>query len=121
MTWEDGAACRGRTDLFYSESPAKVAAAQWICKRCPVFDECAAAAVGERHGVWAGVDKAALPPDDRRHGTSSGYVSHKCRCDECKAWSRDRDGRSANNQDAERTRRRESLRKNNNNKGNPND
>lgn len=120
VTWKERAACRGRTDLFFSESPAKVAAAQWICKHCPVFDECAAASVDEQHGVWAGVNKSdranrqpgALPAGDRRHGKATGYVTFRCRCDECKEWSRRRESaRWTNNQDRERTRRRESLRK----------
>lgn len=30
-----------------------------------------------------------LPPDSDKHGTSSGYVRHHCRCDRCKTWRRD--------------------------------
>lgn len=32
---------------------------------------------------------STLLPDDPRHGTSSGYSRHRCRCDACRAWSRE--------------------------------
>ena len=41
-TWQEQAACRGYTGLFYSHVPADRQQARDICHACPVLDECRA-------------------------------------------------------------------------------
>ncbi len=55
--WRDRAACRGRTRLFFSMDPKKIATARAICESCPVAAECREASPKEQHGVWGGADR----------------------------------------------------------------
>jgi WhiB family redox-sensing transcriptional regulator len=63
-TWASRALC-AQTDpeLFYSDSPAQIAQAKDVCRRCPVQHECLAHALAteEDWGVWGGLDR-----DERR-------------------------------------------------------
>jgi hypothetical protein len=61
--WQARAACRGMLPLFFPQDAEgnprlHTAAEEWLvwdtCAKCPVFDECAIAGIGEEHGVWAG-------------------------------------------------------------------
>lgn len=51
-------ACRGLTDLFYSEAPADIHRSRIICGSCPHRAPCLSAATErrERYGVWGGED-----------------------------------------------------------------
>lgn len=104
-----------------SSRPSAVKAAQAICASCPVKVDCAceAMASGAVAGVWAGVDlegcvtvavarrplRRMIEADGRevpsqnqrwRHGTTYGWSTKNCRCQECheailaKARARDR-------------------------------
>lgn len=61
-SWISKAACKGRTELFYSklsERPQaearRVAKAKQICSTCPVIEECREAGrVNREFGVWGG-------------------------------------------------------------------
>lgn len=54
--WHQWAACRGQVDVMFPVATTEkaVAPAIQLCGTCEVFDECQAASVGERDGVWAG-------------------------------------------------------------------
>jgi hypothetical protein len=52
--WEDLAACKGKTALFFPEEGESYGPALVICRACPVRAECAAAGVRERFGCWGG-------------------------------------------------------------------
>ncbi len=55
--WDgQGAACRDKTDVFFSEEPGDVEQAQGICATCPVIEPCLEYARTNRveHGVWGG-------------------------------------------------------------------
>jgi WhiB family redox-sensing transcriptional regulator len=58
-SWFDDAACRGRSDLFFTFDPTKIAQAKAICAECPVRPECRAFALDTRqeYGVWGGMDE----------------------------------------------------------------
>lgn len=59
MAWQDRAACKGLTHLFYSEERTALAKARNICDGCPVRRECLNYAITnvERYGVWAGLGR----------------------------------------------------------------
>lgn len=66
--WHRHAACKGKTDLFFSDDHGRTAQktnkdAKKICATCPVRVECAKSAVDnhERHGIWGGLTR-----DDRK-------------------------------------------------------
>lgn len=67
-SWRTRAACRGLTGLFYPSDQEtreqQTAAAQAVCARCPVAEQCLAHAVehNERYGIWGG----AAPRERRR-------------------------------------------------------
>jgi len=52
--------CRGRGE-WLSQDAEDVAYAAGHCLRCPALNACGqyADAAGEKHGVWAGVDRSA--------------------------------------------------------------
>jgi WhiB family redox-sensing transcriptional regulator len=55
--WHRWARCSGRgADLFYPDpaTAAAIATARRVCAGCQVVEECRAASVGERDGIWAG-------------------------------------------------------------------
>ena len=55
--WRSAAACAGLgPGLFYDTRARSIAAAKWICERCPVVLDCAehARTAGEAHGIWGG-------------------------------------------------------------------
>lgn len=56
--WQDDAACKGKTKLFFSGLPQRQAAAVAICATCPVRPECREAGKDEVFGVWGGI----VPP-----------------------------------------------------------
>ena len=49
-------ACRGMTDVFFSDDPGDIEQAKWICATCPVIEPCLEAAIAFREpgGVWGG-------------------------------------------------------------------
>ena len=63
----------GRHELFFSEKPAELAAAQRICGTCPVRVQCLEIALREGHewGVWGGVIFWDGQPFHRRRSTGS--------------------------------------------------
>jgi hypothetical protein len=65
-SWEDLAACRGRTALFYAEDSFSARLAVAVCARCRVRAECLADAVAVElvTGVY-GV-RGGLTPAERR-------------------------------------------------------
>lgn len=48
-------------ELFYSEEPDDIELAKSLCAGCPVREECLAAGMSERYGVWGGTT-----PEERR-------------------------------------------------------
>lgn len=52
--WQDRAACKGMTDLFFTDTAAGRRIARDICDECPVFKPCAEAGRDEDYGLWAG-------------------------------------------------------------------
>jgi WhiB family redox-sensing transcriptional regulator len=78
--WQDDAACKGLTDLFFPDPGVNCDHAKAICAMCPVRVECAEAGATEDFGIWGG-----LSPKQRRpvrvHGVN-GY-NQGCRCDTC--------------------------------------
>lgn len=48
----EGAACRGRTDLFFTPADAPKALA--LCRTCPVIAACRELGRSEPYGVWGG-------------------------------------------------------------------
>jgi WhiB family redox-sensing transcriptional regulator len=59
IEWKDEAACKGQTDLFFSErgyNKDKIEAAKAICKTCPVTYHCLKYAKENflAFGVWGG-------------------------------------------------------------------
>ena len=59
--WQDQAACKGKTDLFFSGLPQRQATAIAICATCPVRPECRKAGAGEPFGVWGGIAPPKQP------------------------------------------------------------
>jgi WhiB family transcriptional regulator, redox-sensing transcriptional regulator len=56
--WMSDAACAGADhELFFSESPRRVARAKSICSSCPVRIPCLVDALecNERYGIWGGL------------------------------------------------------------------
>jgi WhiB family transcriptional regulator, redox-sensing transcriptional regulator len=55
-TWMQRAACKGMTNLFYSEHHTDIARARAICSTCPVRSQCLERAIERRevYGVWGG-------------------------------------------------------------------
>lgn len=49
-------ACRGMTDVFFSDEPGDIEQAKRICATCPVIEPCLEAAIAfpEPWGVWGG-------------------------------------------------------------------
>ena len=99
--WTVFAACAGQADLMYPdevlddnpEADIDWAPALSLCGMCPVRQECLAHAM-RWNDVECGV-LGGMTPESRRayrrsqsqylvpHGTMTGYVNHKCRCDQC--------------------------------------
>jgi WhiB family redox-sensing transcriptional regulator len=59
-SWEDLAACRGKTSLMYPVTVEGERVALAICSDCPVFVECGDVALDRReaHGVWGGMTES---------------------------------------------------------------
>lgn len=82
---------------------AVAAPAVETCKRCPVREQCLAAAKenGETHGIWGGVDfdKPNTREPINRCGTNAGYMVHLRKkedaCEECKKAHADKKKRAA--------------------------
>jgi hypothetical protein len=55
MTWQQQAACRGRTDAMFPPTVFEPLAVARYCQSCPVRVECQAAGAGEVWGVWGGL------------------------------------------------------------------
>lgn len=53
--------CADEPERYYSGTPQDVQIAQATCRACPALAACGdlAAALGEVHGVWAGVDRSS--------------------------------------------------------------
>lgn len=59
MTWRNKAACKGKTELFFSDRPSQLAKGHKLCETCPVTGACAQEAFtltkqGQLHGTWGG-------------------------------------------------------------------
>lgn len=56
MSWQQHAACRGLTELFYPVVGDHNVEARKVCHECPVQAECLEHAIvnGERFGIWGG-------------------------------------------------------------------
>lgn len=54
--WQQHAACRGCTDLFFPSRGEDTRPALAICNTCPVRTECLdhALELGEKYGIWGG-------------------------------------------------------------------
>ena len=75
-SWQEDAACRGlSTNLFFqpdherrSLKRGREAAAKAVCATCPVVESCLdwALSVGERYGVWGGLDAPERVALERR-------------------------------------------------------
>lgn len=68
------AACRGRTDLFYSKDQADQAAAKALCASCQLVVRCALVALRRREpaGIWGGLtssDRELLVTELRRRAS----------------------------------------------------
>lgn len=54
--WQEQALCaQTDPDLWFPDVGHSTAAAQEICRRCPVQFQCAQAGEWEQHGVWGGL------------------------------------------------------------------
>jgi WhiB family redox-sensing transcriptional regulator len=80
-TWRADAACLGMGPaVFYPSGrglDAQVAAAQRVCRSCPVLRECGdhATATGEIYGVWAGVELGGEERDRGRLRRSRRHLA----------------------------------------------
>lgn len=93
MTWRTEAACRGMDPTIFfpdADDLDAVAAAITICRRCPVAEPCrmAAAARGEKTGVWGAWQASSLQKLRRRGtgrcvGCSTEISTRALRCDSC--------------------------------------
>lgn len=105
-SWRDQAACKGLTNLFYTERGEPSVQAKRVCARCPVQAECREAGMAEHFGIWGGLseqerrqerrkilDETGVllvepPPLTLRCGEPAGYRGHLRRgeipCVECK-------------------------------------
>ena len=54
--WVAEGACRGMTEVFFSDDPGDIEQAKRICATCPVIEPCLEAAIAFREpgGVWGG-------------------------------------------------------------------
>ena len=54
--WVAEGACRGMTEVFFSDEPGDIEQAKRICATCPVIEPCLEAAIAFREpgGVWGG-------------------------------------------------------------------
>jgi WhiB family redox-sensing transcriptional regulator len=54
--WVAEGACRGMTEVFFSDEPGDIEQAKRICATCPVIEPCLEAAIAfpEPWGVWGG-------------------------------------------------------------------
>lgn len=111
--WDDSALGEGREDD--EARKRRIAAAIHVCEtQCPVRAECLRDVDLELDsGVRGGVDlrrlaeshrsRKPLAPDDPRHGTTTAYDYHRCRCEKCRAanaaavaeWKRKKRGEKA--------------------------
>ena len=75
MSWQEQAACKGLTRLFFDDGltksdPEKNAEAKRICNNsCPVKEDCLEFAITHRMfdgGVWGGLDSAQVQSEYRR-------------------------------------------------------
>lgn len=96
--WHAEAACRGMTELFFSEGGEARWMAKRICVGCPVRERCGEDHAHELYGVWGGLDsrdRRTVRVNARRrrrkeieHGTVAGYQAHRKRgqeaCEFCK-------------------------------------
>lgn len=100
--WEDDAACRGASPApFFPEQGQTAAQAKEVCARCPVRQQCLAANLGEREGVWGGTTPAerrrirvelgaapGRPPKPSVCGSDAGYKRHhragEAACEACR-------------------------------------
>lgn len=63
MEWWERARCKGRGEVFYTDSPNATQRARAFCAVCPVWLECLTDALehSEKYGLWGG-----LRPIERR-------------------------------------------------------
>lgn len=69
MTWQQHAACKGLTHLFFPRNGVANRALK-LCARCPVIEQCRQEAAdlhsrGDLHGIWAGLTR---PERDELYG-----------------------------------------------------
>lgn len=84
MNWQQQAACRGRTDLFYPDKGRTGQAAKTICTTCPVKAQCDTAATGEPYGIWAG--KSPLQRGTSLHNRGQKHRIYEVAvCSQCDA------------------------------------
>ncbi len=94
--WQDNAACKGKTALFFPEpgkNENRTARAKKICRTCPVYEDCLAHVTYniERFGIWAGMNvkerskhraklgiKLSSVPNGYRTKWESGCRCHIC-------------------------------------------
>ena len=84
-SWQEDAACRGlSTNLFFqpdherrSLKRGREAAAKAVCATCPVVESCLewALEVGERYGVWGGLDAPERVALQRRAVRATGFAT----------------------------------------------
>ncbi len=82
LAWMDRAACKGQTDLFFTEGSGfhgtqAVQAARQVCARCPVKRECLDYALNDPSlsGTWAGTttkQRSEIRGDRRRAAELAG-------------------------------------------------
>ncbi len=82
--WRDKAACKNHTDLFFSNVRRDGLKALYLCKRCPVRQECEnfANQFTDVSGIFGGKlyrkkVEAKVPPRRLICGTVEGYQLHK--------------------------------------------
>jgi len=71
--WQQSAACRGKTEMFFPDRTAThqdVRDAKRICAACPVRAECREYGLTSRWGIWGGLDEKERRElkRQRRHG-----------------------------------------------------
>ena len=80
-SWEQLAACKGRTqDMFPTTKSGRTVALN-ICATCAVTTQCASYALTfpplDMYGIWAGMDARALMREQMRRGIQPSKTTYK--------------------------------------------
>ncbi|MGN7798558.1 WhiB family transcriptional regulator [Leifsonia sp. 22587] len=80
MEWMSVAACTDTDpDVFFPEGLETTRDVRWICKSCPVREQCLEFALssGIEHGVWGGLAQTELQRRKRQNAGNDYGVEHR--------------------------------------------